>query len=99
MQKGASYPAISNNVVKKFKIPIPSLTIQKEIVKILDNFTRLEAELEARKKQYEHYREELLTFGDDVEFKTLGGVITKSFALNKTNTTVAISLNMLYFYK
>ena len=48
------------------KIPIPPLTIQKEIVKILDNFTRLEAELEAeleaRKKQYEHYREELLTF-------------------------------------
>ncbi len=55
--------------------------------------------MEARKKQYEHYREELLTFGDDVEFKTLGGVITKSFALNKTNTTVAISLNMLCFYK
>ncbi len=49
----------------KAKIPIPPLTIQKEIVKILDNFTRLEAELkaemEARKKQYGHYREELLS--------------------------------------
>jgi len=64
--------------VKNFKIPIPPLTIQKEIVKILDNFTRLEAELEAeleaRKKQYEYYREELLSFGDDVEFRALGEV-------------------------
>ena len=62
----------------KIQIPIPPLAIQKEIVKILDNFTRLEAELEAeleaRKKQYEHYREELLTFGDDVEFRALGEV-------------------------
>ena len=61
------------------KIPIPPLTIQKEIVKILDNFTQLEAELEAeleaRKKQYEHYREALLTFGDDVEFRALGEVV------------------------
>lgn len=65
--------------LKQIKIPIPPLTIQKEIVKILDNFTQLEAELEAeleaRKKQYEHYREELLTFGDDVEFRELGDCI------------------------
>lgn len=64
--------------IGKIQIPIPPLTIQKEIVKILDNFTRLEAELEAeleaRKKQYEHYREELLSFGDDVEWKALGEV-------------------------
>ncbi|MCG8432105.1 MAG: restriction endonuclease subunit S [Candidatus Omnitrophica bacterium] len=48
----------------KFKIPIPPLIVQKEIVKILDNFTmleaELEAELEARRKQYEYYRDELL---------------------------------------
>ena len=64
--------------IEDIQIPIPPLTIQKEIVKILDNFTQLEAELEAeleaRKKQYEHYREELLTFGDDVERKPLGEV-------------------------
>ena len=57
---------ISKKRFAKIQIPIPPLAIQKEIVKILDNFTRLEAELEAeleaRKKQYEHYREELLTF-------------------------------------
>ncbi len=52
--------------LKKTEIPIPPLSIQKEIVKILDNFTQieaeLEAELEARKKQYEYYRNQLLTF-------------------------------------
>lgn len=62
----------------KFKIPIPPLPIQEEIVRILDNFTELEAELEAeleeRKKQYEYYRNEMLAFGDDVEFKELGEV-------------------------
>ncbi|UXM84505.1 restriction endonuclease subunit S [Methanococcus aeolicus] len=62
---------------EKIKIPIPPLPIQEEIVKILDNFTELESELEseleARKKQYEYYKEELLTFGDDeVEWKELG---------------------------
>jgi len=71
-------PQLSIPDTDKFKIPIPPLTIQKEIVKILDNFTRLEAELEAeltaRKKQYEHYREALLNFGDDVEFRALGEV-------------------------
>lgn len=64
--------------ISKIKIPIPPLTIQKEIVKILDNFTQLEAELEAeleaRKKQYEHYREALLSFDNGVEFRELGEV-------------------------
>ena len=63
---------------RKFPIPIPPLAVQQEIVKILDTFTaleaELEAELEARKKQFEYYREELLTFGEDVEWKTLGEV-------------------------
>jgi type I restriction enzyme, S subunit len=46
----------------KFKIPIPPIELQNEIVKILDTFMELEAELEARKKQYEYYRNRLLTF-------------------------------------
>ena len=62
----------------KFKIPIPPLLIQREIVKILDNFTQLEAELEAeleaRKKQYEYYQGELLTFDDNVKWEALGVV-------------------------
>jgi len=54
------------SVYSQFEIPVPPLPIQREIVNILDKFTaleaELEAELEARKKQYEHYRNALLTF-------------------------------------
>lgn len=65
-QQGASYPAISNTIVKAFKLPVPPLEVQREIVRILDNFTflttELAAELAARQKQYEYYRDLLLTF-------------------------------------
>ena len=61
-------------------IPVPcpenqekSLEIQGEIVRVLDNFTELTTELTARKKQYNYYREKLLSFEDgEVEWKTLG---------------------------
>ncbi|MFA5000477.1 MAG: restriction endonuclease subunit S [Patescibacteria group bacterium] len=63
------------STLENFRIPVPPLPIQEEIVKILDNFTELEveleAELEARKNQYEHYRNKLLTFGNDIEYNNL----------------------------
>lgn len=43
-------------------LPVPPLPVQDEIVRILDKFTELEKELEMRKKQYEYYRDQLLTF-------------------------------------
>ena len=50
----------------QIEIPLPPLEIQNEIVRILDKFTQLEAELEAeldcRKRQYEFYRDQLLSF-------------------------------------
>ena len=60
-------------------IPLPPLSVQQEIVRILDKFTQLEAELEAeldcRKRQYEYYRNKLLSYeGNEVEWKTLGEV-------------------------
>ena len=60
-------------------IPIPPLDVQAKIVKILDAFTALTAELTAelnmREKQYHYYRDKLLTFSDDeVEWKTLGEI-------------------------
>jgi len=81
-QSGAAYPAISDGKVKDFLIPIPcpkypqkSLAIQAEIARILDAFTALTAELTARKTQYNHYRNQLLSFEDgEVEWKTLGEV-------------------------
>ena len=67
-ERGASYPAIPDRVVKTFQIPLPSLEVQDEIVRILDNFSaltaELEAELEARRAQYEYYRDALLNFGE-----------------------------------
>jgi len=69
-QQGASYPAISDTNVKNYLIPIPPLEEQKRIVAILDRFDNLcndltsgiPAEIEARRKQYEYYRDKLLTF-------------------------------------
>ncbi|NHB48523.1 restriction endonuclease subunit S [Helicobacter pylori] len=65
-----SIPALNKADIETLTIPIPPLEIQQEIVKILDQFLALTtdllagipAEIEARKKQYEYYREKLLTF-------------------------------------
>ncbi|MFU2132066.1 restriction endonuclease subunit S [Gallibacterium anatis] len=69
---------ISKKKMEKIKIPIPPLPVQKEIARILDAFTaitsELTSELTLRQKQYQHYRDKLLTFGDEVEWKTLGEV-------------------------
>lgn len=61
-----SLPQISLQTTEKFEIPIPPFPIQEEIVRILDHFTELtaelQAELQARQEQYEYYRNKLLTF-------------------------------------
>ena len=100
-ERGASYPAIPDNVVKRFRIPVPPLEVQREIVRVLDKFTQLEAELEAeleaRRAQYEHYRAGLLKFDlDQVDsvtvldgFETRNGYTpAKSDPTNWTNGTV-----------
>ncbi len=51
---GGTRAKLTKAKMLEIKIPIPPLAIQQEIVKILDTFTTLEAELEARKKQYEY---------------------------------------------
>ncbi len=69
-QFGAGIPALNKADIETLTIPIPPLEIQQEIVKILDQFSVLTtdllagipAEIKARKKQYEYYREKLLTF-------------------------------------
>ncbi|HAW2980633.1 TPA: restriction endonuclease subunit S [Escherichia coli] len=79
-------PQIATPDTDKFEVPIPcpdnpekSLAIQSEIVRILDKFTALTAELTAelnmRKKQYNYYRDQLLSFKEgEVEWKTLGEI-------------------------
>lgn len=75
---------VSKKKMEKVLVPLPPLPIQEEIVRILDNFTELTAELTARKQQYEYYRDSLLTFGDDVKRKTLGG-ITRIFSASRVH--------------
>ena len=53
-------------MIREYRVPVPPVEIQREIVRILDQFTtleaELEAELEARRTQYEHYRKHLLAY-------------------------------------
>jgi type I restriction enzyme, S subunit len=89
--EGGTIQRLYNDNLKKMSIPTPPLAIQQEIVKILDTFTKLEAELEAeleaREKQYEYYRDELLTFGDDVEWKALGEIYEFQYGEGNTIPT------------
>ncbi|HAW5910184.1 TPA: restriction endonuclease subunit S [Escherichia coli] len=83
---GATAISIRKPMLEGFKVPIPSpdnpeksLAIQSEIVRILDKFTALTAELTAelnmRKKQYNYYRDQLLSFKEgEVEWKALGEI-------------------------
>ena len=67
---GAGIPGLNLNYLNSFILPIPPLLMQNKIVEILDNFNEicedlnngLPAEINARQKQYEYYRNSLLTF-------------------------------------
>ncbi len=75
---------LSLSIMQNFKIPIPPIEIQNEIVKVLDSFTQLQTqlqtELQARKKQYAYYRNKLLSIkelqkrSNDVKIMNLGEV-------------------------
>ena len=69
--KGGGQPLVTASDIKKIEIPLPPLEVQNEIVRILDTFTahtaELQAELQARKEQFEYYRNKLLTFDENDE--------------------------------
>lgn len=85
-KKGSGVPHVHGSSIEKFEIPLPPIEVQTEIVRILDKFTLLEAELETeleteldcRKRQYEYYRDKLLSFnnegGQEVEWKKMSEV-------------------------
>ena len=56
----AARPSLTQSALNKIEIPVPPLPVQEEIVRILDSFSSLEAELEARRKQYAYYRDQLI---------------------------------------
>lgn len=81
--KKGSVPYITLPMLQSFNVPVPPLEVQREIVRILDSFTlltaELTAELTARKKQYEFYRDELIQelCPDGVEFHKIKDVYTR----------------------
>lgn len=96
---GATATSIRKPMLENFKLPVPPMEVQREIVRILDSFTlltaELTAELTARKKQYEFYRDFLLSFneldknGGGCELKMLGEILgytqPANFIVNDTN--------------
>lgn len=66
---GTKVIRVSSERMKDFIIPVPPLEVQEEIVKILDRFSEYAAELQARREQYEYYRDKLLSFNK------IGGVL------------------------
>lgn len=104
MQSGGGVPTINTKKVGSLEIPLPPIEVQTEIVRILDKFTSLEAELEAeldcRKRQYEYYRDKLLSFdnvgGQEVEWKTLGELA--EIGTGSSNTKDGLSEGLYPFY-
>ena len=84
LSNNSTRPSLTQMILNKIKILIPSLAIQNKVVKILDKFQEiledtkglLPQEIELRRKQYEYYREKLLTFS-----------IEEGYALNNKQQT------------
>jgi len=92
--EGGTISRLYNENLRKILIPIPPLDVQAEIVRILDAFTAVTAELTAelnmREKQYQYYRDKLLTFSDnEIIWKSLGelGQLIRGNGLQKSDFT------------
>lgn len=88
--KIGNFPSVDMDKFKKFLIPLPPLEVQEEIVRILDDYTKLveelkeklNAELITRKKQYSWYRDYLLKFENKVEIVKLKDIATEMYRGN-----------------
>lgn len=93
-QYGAGIPALAKKTVEQVQIPLPPLAIQSRIVEILDHFTNLTANLTAelalRRKQFEHFREKLLSLDgvEKGEMKKLGDVYEFKYGEGNTIPTI-----------
>ena len=80
VSSGGTIARLYNDNLARTKVPVPPLEVQREIVQILDKFTllsaELSAELSARRKQYEYYRDTLLKFDDKIPQVTLKDIAT-----------------------
>ncbi|PPH78302.1 MULTISPECIES: restriction endonuclease subunit S [unclassified Rathayibacter] len=103
---GTKVRRISGAALGTIRIPVPSLDVQREIVQVLDQFTRLEAELkaeleaelEARRCQYEYYRVVLLKSSDDAGVRdvSLGEIIRLNFGARITKKDNAGTIYPVY---
>ena len=102
LTNGGAVPSLTQSQLNDILVPLPPLEIQSRIVEVLDKMTTLTAELEARKQQYEYYRNKLLTFNEtgggirQVTWKRLGDLLysirtglnpRKFFSLNTPDAT------------
>ena len=78
LNQAGGVPSLTQSVLNELRIPVPPIEVQREIVGILDSFKELEAELEAeltaRRLQYQHYCGQMLTFDTSVQSATLGEI-------------------------
>lgn len=69
---------INKDDIGKISVPVPPLSVQEEIVRILDNLTglttELTTELTTRKKQYEYYKSQILSFGKEIKWEKLSNI-------------------------
>ena len=103
-QYGAGIPALAKSTISSLEIPVPPIPVQEEIVRILDTFTELQAELQAellaRQEQYEYYRNKLLSFneiggGKWITLSEIGNVcMCKRIMKDQTNSLMGVP-----FYK
>lgn len=96
LNKAGGVPSLTQAVLNKVDIPVPPLPVQREIVRILDNFTELTAELQeqliaeliARKKQYEYYTKEVFNLNDSVKILKLSEIADIGTGSSNTNEAV-----------
>ena len=88
-----NFASVDMNKFKRYRLPVPPLEVQREIVRVLDSFTlltaELTAELTARKKQYTYYRDKLLNLGRDINCEKLKQVAKISRGIRVTKSQLS----------
>lgn len=103
---GSTISHLTQALFSRLQLPVPPLEVQREIVRVLDSFTlltaELTAELTARKKQYEFYRNKMLTFdsqegkASEITWRTLAEIA--DISTGSSNTDDAIEDGVYPFY-
>ena len=95
---GSTISHLTQALFSRLMIPLPPLEIQREIVRILDNFTNLTAELTARKTQYNYYRNKLLSFDVQKSIRTAPLADIAEISTGSSNTDDAVEDGIYPFY-